>query len=136
MTAVEGKFVLYARKMVKNPLLGRKQLMVEMIHPDMANVSKVQMKEKLATMFKAKAEAISIFGCHSKFGGGRSTGFALIYDSLDAKKKYDSKTNLRRDGLVEKPKVGRKQKKEIKGRQNKVRGIAKAAAATAGKKKK
>ena len=132
----DGKFVLYARKMIKNPLLARKQIQVEMIHPDMANVSKAQIKDKLAQMFKAKAEAITVFGCGPKFGGGRSTAFALIYDSLDAKKKYDSKCALKRDGHVEKPKFGRKQKKEIKGRQNKVRGIAKAAAMTAGKKKK
>ena len=86
-------------------------------------------------MFKGKAEAISIYGCHTKFGGGRSTAFALIYDSLDDKKKFDSKTNLKRDGHISKPKYGRKQKKEIKGRQNKCRGIAKAAAIAAGKKK-
>jgi hypothetical protein len=45
---------------------------------------------------KAKEENISIFGLKSKFGGGRSTGFALIYDSLDARKKFDSKKMLRR----------------------------------------
>ena len=132
----EGKFVLYARKMIKNPLLARKQLMVEMIHPDMANVSRTQIQEKVASMFKSKAECVSVFGCKTKFGGGRSTAFALVYDSLDAKKKFDSKTNLRREGHIEKNKVTRKQKKEIKGRQKKVRGKAKAAAANASAKKK
>ena len=132
----DGKFVLYTRKMIKNPLMRRKQLQVEMIHPDMPNVSKAAMKDKLATLFKSKSENIAIYGCQSKFGGGRSTGFALIYDSLDDRKKFDSKTNLLRDGMRTKAKVGRKQKKEIKGRMNKVRGIAKAAAAAAGGKKK
>ena len=132
----DGKFVLYARKMVKNPLLGRKQLQVEMIHPDMANVSKSAIKDKLAHMFKSKSEAITIFGCSTKFGGGRSTAFALIYDSADAKKKYESKRMLLRDGVMEKAKITRKQKKEIKGRQKKVRGKAKAAAAKAQGKKK
>ena len=37
----------------------------------------------------------SCWNC-AKFGGGRSTGFALIYDSLDARKKFDSKKMLRR----------------------------------------
>jgi ribosomal protein S24E len=32
----------------------------------------------------------------AKFGGGKTTAFALVYDSLDEKKKYDSKTGLRR----------------------------------------
>ena len=32
----------------------------------------------------------------AKFGGGRSTGFALIYDNHDLLKKYDSKKQLRK----------------------------------------
>lgn len=67
-----------------------------MIHPEMSNVAKSQIKAKLANMFKSKEENISIFGLKTKFGGGRSTGFALIYDSNDARKKYDSKKMLRR----------------------------------------
>ena len=67
-----------------------------MIHPEMANVPKAQIKTKLATMLKAKEENIAVFGLKTKFGGGRSTGFATIYDSVDLRKKYDSKKMLRR----------------------------------------
>ena len=70
--------------------------MIELIHPELPNVSKANIKAKLAQTLKAKEENISIFGLKTKFGGGRSTGFALIYDSLDARKKYDSKKMLRR----------------------------------------
>lgn len=62
----------------------------------MSNVSKSDIKTKLAQTLKSKEENISIFGLKTKFGGGRSTGFALIYDSLDARKKFDSKKMLRR----------------------------------------
>jgi small subunit ribosomal protein S24e len=62
----------------------------------MANVSKAAIKAKLATMFKAKEEAIAIYGLKTKFGGGRSTGFALVYDSVDARKKNDTKKLLKR----------------------------------------
>lgn len=120
----------------------------------MANVTKAQIKAKLAQMYKVKEECISVYGLKTKFGGGRSTGFALIYDSLDMKKKYESKMLLRRvsaiffvpplelfiiiyqDGLLARQKSGRKQRKEIKGRVKKVRGIAKAKAAASGGKKK
>jgi ribosomal protein S24E len=61
-------------------------------------VSKAQIKSKLAETLKSKEENISIFGLKTKFGGGRSTGFALIYDSLDARKKFDSKKGLRKVG--------------------------------------
>jgi small subunit ribosomal protein S24e len=67
-----------------------------LIHPELANVSKAAIKAKLAQLLKAKEETISIFGLKTKFGGGRSTGFALIYDSTDARKKFDSKKMLRR----------------------------------------
>jgi ribosomal protein S24E len=69
---------------------------IELIHPELSNVSKSDIKVKLAQTLKAKEENISIFGLKTKFGGGRSTGFALIYDSADARKKYDSKKMLRR----------------------------------------
>lgn len=50
----------------------------------------------MSQTLKSKDENISIFGLKTKFGGGRSTGFALIYDSLDARKKFDTKKMLRR----------------------------------------
>ena len=134
---MSSKFVLYTRKMIKNPLLARKQMAVEMVHPDEPNVSKAAIKEKLAGIFKTKTECIAIFGLSTKFGGGRSSGFALVYDSLELRKKYDLKTNLRRDKHWDTKKVKtRKQLKDIKGRVNKVRGTAKAMAANAGQKKK
>ena len=73
-----------------------------MIHPELSNVSKTDIKSKLAQTLKTKDENISIFGLKTKFGGGRSTGFALIYDSLDARKKFDSKKMLRRVSLTPK----------------------------------
>ena len=137
MTDKKEQFILYARKMINNPLLKRKQVVVELIHPDQGSVSKASIKAKLASMFKAKEEAISVFGLHSKFGGGRSSGYACIYDDLDARKKCDTKSMLLRDKITSKEgKKGRKQLKEMKGRMNKVRGTAKAKAAQSGKKKK
>ena len=136
MADKKEQFILYARKMINNPLLKRKQLVVELIHPDQGSVSKVAIKAKLEAMFKVKAEAISVFGLHSKFGGGRSSGFACIYDDVDARKKGDTKSMLLRDKLTTKEsKKGRKMLKEMKGRMKKVRGIAKAKAANSSGKK-
>ena len=125
-----GEFVLYTRKMINNPLLGRRQVHVELIHPDQGSVAKTAIKAKLASMFKAPEGAISVFGVKSKFGGGRSSCFGMIYSNVDARKKFDSKKELKRDKLfvVEGKQPGRKQKKEMKGRAKKVRGTAKAKA--------
>lgn len=54
-------------------------------------MKKSVIKEKLAKQLKVKEEVITIYGIKSAFGGGRSTGFALIYDNHDLLKKYDSK---------------------------------------------
>ena len=130
-------FVLYSRKMIRNPLLGRKQMAIEMIHPEEANISKTAIKEKLAQLFKSKPECIAVFGLSSKFGGGRSSGFALVYDSIEARHKNDSKRLQKRDGVYQKEKgKTRKQLKEIKGREKRARGMAKVQARTAQKKKK
>ena len=107
-----------------------------MIHPNMPNVPKAQIKEKLAKIFKNKEECIHVYGLKSRFGGGASSGFALVYDNPDLRKKYDAKKNLKKDGMCPKAAKTRKQKKEIKGRQKKVRGIAKAKAGASGGKKK
>lgn len=36
------------------------------------------------------------YGFKTAYGGGRSTGFALIYDSLDFAKKFEPKYRLQR----------------------------------------
>ena len=92
----DSKFILYVRKFLKNPLLARKQASIELIHPNEAGVDKASIKAKLAKVMKTKEECINIFGLKAKFGGGRSSGFALIYDSVDARKRYDSKTAIKR----------------------------------------
>ncbi|RXG55736.1 40S ribosomal protein S24 [Armadillidium vulgare] len=74
------------------------------------------------------------FGFKTQFGGGKSTGFALVYDTLDYAKKTEPKFRLARHGLVEIKKIARKQRKERKNRMKKARGTAKAKLAAAQKK--
>lgn len=57
------------------------------------------------------------------FGGGRSTGFALIYDNLESAKKFEPKHRLARNGLEKKREGSRKQIKEKKNRGKKVWGV-------------
>lgn len=71
---------------------------------------------------------IFVFGFRTDFGGGRSTGFALVYDTLEAAKKYEPKYRLARNGLTKKREGSRKQVKEKKNKSNKVFGLGKRAA--------
>merc|ERR1711920_1110765 len=72
-----------------NPLLGRRQFVVHVTHPNMASVPKKDLCTKLASMYKVHDQnTIILFGFKHDFGGGRSTGFGLIYDNLDKLKKF------------------------------------------------
>jgi len=114
------------RKFMTNRLLQRKQMIVDIIHPNSANLSKSDLRDKLSKMYKADKENIFVFGFRTHFGGGKSTGYALIYDNIEAAKKFEPKYRLVRQGLVEKVQQSRKQIKEKKNRSKKFRGTKKA----------
>lgn len=45
-------------------------------------------------MYKCDKNTVVVFGFKLAFGGGKSTGFALIYDSVDVAKKFEPKYRL------------------------------------------
>ncbi|KAK4310809.1 hypothetical protein Pmani_017665 [Petrolisthes manimaculis] len=131
----EATATIRTRKFLTNRLLNRKQMVVDVLHPNRATVPKTEIKEKLAKMYKTTGDVVFCFGFRTAFGGGKSTGFALIYDTLDYAKKIEPKYRLVRQGLLEVKKTARKQRKERKNRMKKARGTAKAKLAAATKKK-
>jgi small subunit ribosomal protein S24e len=75
-------------------------------------------------MFKvADKSLIILFGFRTQFGGGRSSGFALIYESLEKAKQFEPKYRLARNGLTKAREGSRKQIKEKKNRDKKVWGV-------------
>merc|ERR1711908_99039 len=97
------------KKFITNRLLCRKQFVCEVIHPGLAGVSKSDLKEKLTKMYKvADPSCILLYGFKVAFGGGRSTGFGMIYYSLTAAKKYEPKYRLTRFGMGKAKGVARK----------------------------
>jgi small subunit ribosomal protein S24e len=72
------------------------------LHPNRANVSKDELRTKLAELYKAKKDDVSVFGFKTHFGGGKSTGFALVYDSTEAMKKFEPRYRLVRYGMATK----------------------------------
>ncbi|RKF83509.1 40S ribosomal protein S24, partial [Golovinomyces cichoracearum] len=112
----EAPVTLRTRKFIRNvsyrvipeerPLLGRKQMVVDILHPNRANISKDELRGKLAEMYKASKEQVNVFGLRTQFGGGKTTGFGLIYDSPEALKKFEPHYRLVRVGVsskIEKP---------------------------------
>ena len=134
--AEAGSVTIRTRKYISNPLLGRKQMVVDILHPGQPNISKDNLREKLAKLYTAGKDQVNVFGLRTQFGGGKTTGFALIYDSPEATKKFEPHYRLVRIGLgtkVEKP--SRQQRKQRKNRQKTLRGTAKTKGAKAKKDK-
>nr|XP_035963383.1 40S ribosomal protein S24-like [Halichoerus grypus] len=67
-----------------------------------------------------------LFGFRTHFGGGKKTGFGMIYDSFDDAKKNEPRHRFARHGLYEKKKTSRRERKESRNSMKKVRGTAKA----------
>ncbi|CAG5107991.1 Similar to RpS24: 40S ribosomal protein S24 (Spodoptera frugiperda) [Cotesia congregata] len=130
----EGTATIRTRKFMTNRLLCRKQMVVDVLHPGQSSVRKTDIREKLAKMYKVTPDVVFVFGFRTSFGGGRSTGFGLIYETLDFAKKFEPKHRLQRHGLFEKQKQTRKQRKERKNRMKKVRGTGKSKVGAASKK--
>merc|ERR1712141_666195 len=123
----EGSVTVRTRKFMTNRLLARRQMVVDVLHPNRPSVAKTEIREKLAKMYKCTPDRVFSFGFKTNFGGGKTTGFALIYDTMDSAKKFEPKFRLRRQGVIEPAaKTSRKQKKGRKNRMKKVRGIKKA----------
>merc|ERR1712216_703709 len=129
----KGTVTIRPRKFLTNRLLERRQMILDVHHPGLATPDKEQLAEMLAEYLskakghKAVKEATVIFGTKTVFGGGKSSCFALVYDSVDAAKKHEPKHRLIRSGHIEKAalNIARKQRKEKKDREKKFRGTRK-----------
>merc|ERR1712169_79553 len=105
------------RNFMGNPLLSRRQFLLDVIHPGRANVPKAELQKLVAQMYKVSDEStIFLFGFKTQFGGGKSSGFGLIYDTIAAAKCYEPRYRLVREELATKVESSRKQRKERKNK--------------------
>ena len=87
----------------------------DILHPSRPNISKDELRNKLATLYKAQKDQVSVFGLRTQFGGGKTTGFGLVYDSPEALKKFDPQYRQVRYGLATKAeRASRQQRTSIR----------------------
>mmetsp|Transcript_272 Transcript_272/g.383 ORF Transcript_272/g.383 Transcript_272/m.383 type:complete len:146 (+) Transcript_272:98-535(+) len=122
---------LKTRRFMVNKLLQRKQMVLDIRHQHLATPSRKLIRRKIQKMYKVKdAHSIVLFGFKSKYGGGKTKGFCLIYDNFRARKRYDYRHRLLRDKMAKKKEAtARKANKEKKNRKKKLAGRAKNAEA-------
>jgi len=131
----EGQVTVRTRKLMRNPLLNRRQFVVDVIHPGRKPVSKKELREHIAKLHKAESSAtVVVYGFQTTFGGGRSTGFGLIYDSLEDLKKFEPRYRLLRIELGTKKTRTRKAWKDLKKKKRETWGVGRRAAARLAKK--
>ena len=97
-------------------------MIVDVLHPGRANVSKKELQDVIGGMYKADPKLTILFGFKTKFGGGKSTGFCLIYDKEDALRKFEPKYRQIRSGFLTAKEQSRKALKEAKNKGLKIRG--------------
>lgn len=82
-------------------------MVVDVLHPGKATLPETEIREKPAEIDQPAADVISVSGFQTHFGGGGTTGFAMLYDSLEYAKKNEPKHKPARYGLHEKEKKKR-----------------------------
>eukprot|EP00499_Haloplacidia_sp_CaronLabIsolate_P005292 CAMPEP_0196780114 /NCGR_PEP_ID=MMETSP1104-20130614/7169_1 /TAXON_ID=33652 /ORGANISM="Cafeteria sp., Strain Caron Lab Isolate" /LENGTH=136 /DNA_ID=CAMNT_0042150305 /DNA_START=31 /DNA_END=441 /DNA_ORIENTATION=+ len=118
------------RKFMRNQLLQRRQMVVDVVHPGRGRPSLEEVRNILVKMHKVTdPKLVFLFGFRSSFGGGKTTGFGLIYDTKKAAETFEPKHRLARAGFIEIKRTGRKTIKENKNRGKKVWGTGRRAAA-------
>ncbi|OAX81015.1 40S ribosomal protein S24-B [Emergomyces africanus] len=58
----DAPVTLRTRKFLRNPLLARKQMVVDILHPNRANISKDELRGKLSELYKSNKDQVSVFG--------------------------------------------------------------------------
>jgi len=57
-------------------------------------LSRDELSDKLAALYKTEKKRVVVFGLKTKFGGGSTQGFGLIYDDEESQKKFEPKYRL------------------------------------------
>merc|ERR1712110_554239 len=135
-----GTVTVRPRKLLTNRLLSRRQMVLDIAHPNLPTPDKAMLRKLICEHLskskhaKAEPEATMVFGVKTDYGGGKSTAFCLVYDSIEAAKKVEPKHRLISNGLTEATtRTARKQRKEKKNREKKFRGTRKEKRVRAGK---
>eukprot|EP00466_Bigelowiella_natans_P017256 jgi/Bigna1/55870/estExt_Genewise1Plus.C_730082 len=127
MADSKGTVTIRTRKFMVNRLLNRKQMILDVLHPGRGPVPKAELRGILAKKYNVSNDkCVFVFGFRTAFGGARTTGFALIYDSLNDALNVEPKYRLVRNDLAKKATGSRKSRKELKNKKKKFRGIKKA----------
>ena len=76
------------RRLRVNKLLARRELLLDIYHEGKANVSQKDLRDLIANKYHWEPKNIVLYGIRTAFGGNRSSGFCLAYDSQQSLVKF------------------------------------------------
>lgn len=86
----------------QNTLQKRWEVMFRVEHKGAATPKRDELRQKVAEAMNAKKEVVIIDNTSTNTGIGISTGYAKVYESIEAAKKSEKNYMLVRHGLAEK----------------------------------
>jgi ribosomal protein S24E len=123
---MENRYTLSLADVVDDALLERKQMNIEVLHPNIRCPNFNTLKLELAQRFGVNDVCVSFVKLEPAFGGGKSVGVVHVYNNFDAKVKFDKTHLMVRTGqLPRSNRAPRKARKNIKVKCRKLRGKAK-----------
>jgi small subunit ribosomal protein S24e len=89
-----------------NPLLGRKEYVFEVAHPEGPTPKREDVRKLLSEVLKVPKDRLILEHMRARFGTQRTRGLVHAYDSKDMVAKVVREHILIRNGLKEKPQKG------------------------------
>ena len=121
-------FTIKTRKVMTNPLLNRRQMVLDVYHPEIGTVQKADLRAALATKLGVADEnTVFVFGFKTAFGGLKSTGFATVYNTVEDAYVGEPRHRLAKSGLINKNRrtTSRKVRKDMKNKRSRLPGMQK-----------
>ena len=87
-----------------NPLLERTEVHFIVKHEGGPTPKRDEVREMLSSMLKKNKKLVILDYLKSSFGTNESKGYAKVYRSEEAAKKYETEPILKRNGLIEEKK--------------------------------
>ena len=121
-------FTIKTRKVMTNPLLGRRQMVLDVFHPEIGTVQKTDLQQALATKLGVEnKDTVFVFGFKTAYGGLKSTGFATVYNTIEDAYVGEPRHRLAKAGLINKNRrtTSRKVRKDVKNKRSRLPGFQK-----------
>ncbi|CAJ0827455.1 9178_t:CDS:2 [Entrophospora sp. SA101] len=92
----DNSIAFRVRRFKENITAHRKQLVIDVLHPNKPRLSNSEIQNQICKMFGVDKGVVFVFAMRTTYDGNRSNGFALIYNNAEFAKQYEPRHRLRK----------------------------------------